>query len=505
MGRAYSAGMGLLRSMRTALGIGLLAGAAAGAGAALPAFGGGGGPGLLAAGLSAAALPDRVARERSRLAAANPEFYLDGVFYQPDIAEGFTDPVRRRADLQRIAAAGARTVWLQYLAHGDFSLLDPWPERIDPVRGLLDDAAAVGLMVWLGTREDPRVWSKDEVPARIWKDAGDRALLIAEEAAARYGTHPALAGWYWTPEVVWPAEPGPGRVQRLARISRTHIRALRRLLPMKPVAVVLGPGGRVGEEIPARGWCRWIEVVRPDVLVVMDGVGTGHVDVTQLDAVYTAAAGCAERVGARLVADVEVFGPGMRPDPVRLARQMEAAERRASEVVAFDLPHHLKADSVAAMLLAGRGPAGEELLSVQVRAPAGDWRTDRPELATLDLTTEGAVVLREVAIVTRYPHPEALSLAVNAGASFAAAGAMERLHGPGRDEVTWRWSGELDAVAVRVTLRRGSGALDVVASRLRGTSGRAAPSEPAVPPEPDPLSPEEAEVRHASPASPPPG
>ncbi len=494
--------MGLLRSVKIAVGIGLLAAVAAATGTMLPTPSGHSGPGLIAVELSAQGLPDRTAREAARATAANPAFYLDGAFYQPDIAEGFADPVRRLADLRRVADAGARTIWLQYLAHGDFSLLDPWPERIDPVRGLLDDAASVGLGVWLGTREDPRIWSEDEVSVRIWKDAGDQALLIAEEAAARYGTHPAVVGWYWTPEVVWPKQPGPGRVQRLATISGTHVRRLRTLVPGKPIAVALGPGGRVDEQLPAAGWCQWLQVVRPDVVVVMDGVGTGHVDVTQLDGVYTAAAGCAERIGARLVADVEVFGPGMQPDPVRLLRQMEAAERRASEIVAFDLPHHLKADSVAATLLAGLYPSGGALEAQQIRAPAGDWKADQPELGTLDLVPDGLVELSAVEVVTRFPHPEALSLSLDGGAGFAVAGALERFHGPGRDEVTWRWSGEQQVRGARVTLRRGEGALDVLASRLRGAAPTAAPSG-LVPGAP--VSPEEEQIRDASPAAPPPG
>ncbi len=494
--------MGLLRSIKTAAGIGLLAAVAAATGAVLPTPSGQSGPGLLAAGLSARFLPDRAAREEALASAPNPAFYLDGAFYQPDIAEGFADPARRLADLRRMADAGARTIWLQYLAHGDFSLLDPWPERIDPVRGLLDDAESVGLGVWLGTREDPRIWAKDEVSPRVWKDAGDRALRIAEEAAARYGTHPAVVGWYWTPEVVWPEQPGPRRVQRLARITRTHVRLLRDLVPGRPIAVALGPGGRVDEELPTKGWCQWLETVRPDVVVVMDGVGTGHVDVTQLDGVYTAAAGCAERIGARLVADVEVFGPGMQPDPVRLLRQMEAAARRASEIVAFDLPHHLKPDSVGARLLAGPLASGRPIGAQRVRAPAGDWAQDQPELATLDLVPDVPAGLTGVEIVTRFPHPEALSLSLDGGEGFVVAGALEQFHGPGRDEVTWRWFGDRRVHAARVTLRRGEGALDVLASHLRGAPLRPAPE---VPPPGTPVSPEEELGRGASPTAPPPG
>ena len=192
----------------------------------------------------------------------------------------------------------------------------------------------------------------------------------------------------------------------------------------------------------------------------------------------------------------------MQPDPVRLLRQMEAAERRASEIVAFDLPHHLKADSVAATLLAGLYPSGGALEAQQIRAPAGDWKADQPELGTLDLVPDGLVELSAVEVVTRFPHPEALSLSLDGGAGFAVAGALERFHGPGRDEVTWRWSGEQQVRGARVTLRRGEGALDVLASRLRGAAPTAAPSG-LVPGAP--VSPEEEQIRDASPAAPPPG
>ncbi len=421
-----------------------------------------------------------VAHRRLRESAPDPGFVLDGAFYQPDIAQGFTDPARRQADLGRLASLGGTTLWLQYLAHGDHSLLDPWPERVDPVRGLLDDAEEQGLVVWLGTREDPRLWDEGEVPLGVWKDAGDRALAVAEEAAARYGDHPAFAGWYWTPEVVWPGEPGPARARRLGRITSDHLRRLRSLVPGAPVAMAFGPGGTLGSEVPAAGWCRLMAAARPDVVVLMDGVGTGHVDVTQLDALYAAAAGCAARVGAKLVADVEVFGEGHPPDPGRLRAQMEIAWRRADAVVAFDLPHHLAPDSVGVALWSGARPLRDALDVTEERQPAGDWLVTAPSLATVDLVPTRAAPVGEVELVTRAPHPHEVSVAIDQGAGLTPRGSLVAHAGPGRDELTWRWRPPVEAAAdagesappagvvrARLTLLPGDGGLDVLAARLR--------------------------------------
>ena len=183
----------------------------------------------------------------------------------------------------------------------------------------------------------------------------------------------------------------------------------------------------------------------------------------------------------------------------------EAAERRASEVVAFDLPHHLKADSVGAKLMRGVAVQGSPLETIGVRAPAGDWTADKPALGTLDFTLDAPARVQTAEVVTRYPHPEALSVSIDGGGGFEGVGAMSGFHGPGRDEVTWRWQGDRWTSSVRVTLRRGSeGALDLVAQRLRGELNAPPVPKPVPDAEPSPaVSPEEAETRGASPAAPP--
>ncbi|MCO4774232.1 MAG: hypothetical protein KDA24_29665, partial [Deltaproteobacteria bacterium] len=155
------------RALRMLGTIGGLAGLAAALGWWLPTPAPGPESKLVSAGLDAATVRGFAERRRARATAPDPSFVVDGAFYQPNLAQGFADPERRRSDLARLVRLGGRTVWLQYLAHGDHSLLEPFPERVDPVLGLLDDAQELGLSVWVGTREDPRLWSEDEVPLSV--------------------------------------------------------------------------------------------------------------------------------------------------------------------------------------------------------------------------------------------------------------------------------------------------------------------------------------------------
>lgn len=425
---------------------------------------------LIAAKVDARTAPVSAERRQRRALAPDPSFVLDGAFYQPDLSAGFADRELRKADLARLVRLGGTTVWLQYLAHGEYSLLEPFPERVDPIRGLLDDAHDLGLAVWLGTREDPRLWSEQQVPLSLWKEVGDRALLIAEEAAARYGDHPAFAGWYWTPEVVWSKPPGPERTRRLANITARQVSQLRTLVPGAPVAVVLGPGGSLGREFPTRGWCRFLTRVAPEVVVVMDGVGTGHVDISQLDLLYAAAVGCAKKAGASVVADVEVFGTQYPPDPGRLRAQFAAGWKRSAAVVAFDLPHHMKEGSVAVRLASGELTVGPEMPGAESRDPSGDWLAVPPSLATLDVVPESPGPVGSAELVTRSPHPAEVSLSLDDGSGLLAQGSLEPHEGPGRDEITWRWRGSGGPVSVgaRFTVRRGDGQIDVLAARLRG-------------------------------------
>lgn len=356
---------------------------------------------------------------------ASPVF--DSVFIQPDREEGWEDPERRREDLKRAADLGVKTLIVQYLAHGAESLLAPRADGGDETADLLDDATRLGLEVWLGTREDPAIWDDLEVPVAVWSAAAAGGIAIAEEIGSRYAAHPAFTGWYWTPEVVWATEPKPARLRRISRITRHAVKKLRAAAD-KPVAVPVGASNLGSEGVFGGAWCRYLEVADADRVVAMDGVGTAHLDVAHLDRFYGALRGCAERLNIELIADLEVFGPGVQPAPARLERQLIAAMGLPHRRAAFDLGHHLKPRSEAARFWAN--PSGPPA-TINTAESGRDERGARMEVAS---------PAARVDVVTNPPHPEAVELyAILDQGDAQYLGEPLQTHGPGRYQRTWLW------------------------------------------------------------------
>ena len=382
----------------------------------------------------------------SPVAHAAEPIRLDFAFYQPDYDEGLANPVRRQADLDFARDAGVRHLVVQYLAHDDWSMLDPAGRGPSELRALLDEAHARGIKVWLGTLEDPRVWKRKRVPVRRWRAVAERGLEIAREAEALVGDHPAFHGWYWTPEAVWWDSPGPRRLEQITLTTQQAVLQLKQLSPHRPVAIVFGPGGSGEGNLLGISWCRYIEAVDPDVVVVMDGVGSAHLDVLLAPALYSLAHRCAERAEAEVWADVELFGPDleMKPTHARLTEQYRAARVATTMVGVFDLNHWLAEGTAARDWLRGRGGGGR-----RGGVRAGTWFPDHDWLArppvrtgsvTLELSTVPEPVLR-VEIVTRGVHPRSVSLAARGRAgTWEEWGDFEARHGPSRDEITWTWT-----------------------------------------------------------------
>jgi hypothetical protein len=367
---------------------------------------------------------------------------FDVLFIQPSLDAGFATPARRQADLDRAVSVGARAVVVQYLGYADWSLLEPWPGGADPIGELLDEARVRGLKVWLGTWEDPRIWRSRRPSAWLWRSVARRGVEVARIAAERYGDHPALAGWYFTPEAVWWSPPGSLRLERFSAITWQAVRDLESLTG-HPVAIVLGPSGRGEANLLGISWCRYIEAVDPDVVVAMDSVGSGALDVEAAGALYGLLHPCAQRTGAQLWSDVELFGPdGMDPTLERLWRQYRAARAGTPVVAAFDLPTHMAPGTAGARFADGARPPDRPIEPAGVALyPDRDWGA-RPFVKEGSVTVElpaGAEVAR-VEFHTRQHHPRSVTLSLTTeGGAEVQVGSMEARHGPGRDEWTWIW------------------------------------------------------------------
>ncbi len=398
---------------------------------------------------------------------------FDSLFWQPDLAEGFGDPVQVAAEVDRAARAGVRTIVVQWLAHGRQNLLDVTVEGRDPIETLLDEAHARGISVWLGTWEDPAIWRTRQIALPVWRGAMIRGTALAAEAAARYGRHPALAGWYYTPEAVWWRPPSPPVLERLTALTAEAVARLR-ALTSHPVAIALGPSGRGEANLYPISWCRYLEGSRPDVVVVMDGVGSAHLDVALAPALYGIVHRCAERADATMWADVELFGPDRRPPSLeRLGLQYDAARASAIHVTAFDQPHYLMPDTPGGRFWAGERAAGPALPVLPLRrTPDGPWTTQRPRVQRghVDALLAGPPTrLARVEVVVRR---EARSVSVDGlrpeGGVLGGADLVEA-HGPGRDEWTWSWDLPPTApllAGVRARVEAGRQPVEVVAIRL---------------------------------------
>lgn len=374
---------------------------------------------------------------------------LDFVFLQPDRDAGWGNPTVVAGDLDRAARLGVGDVVLQYVGHGDDDLL------VDGFVGtLLDLASARGLQVWVGTWEEPGLWRQRQVPLPRWRSAAEQGVLAAERVADAYAGHPAFAGWYWTPEAVWWRTPGTRRLEALTATTADAVRKLRALAD-KPVAIALGPSGRGEGNLLMSSWCRYLEGAAPDVVVAMDGVGSGHLDAAVLPGLYSTLRTCSDRIGARLWADLEVFSPDLRtlPAPARLDAQ-HAAAGPADAIGAFDLSHHLRRGPASAWW-EGRDP-GLRLLreGAPTPYPLGDWRTRPvPREVSASVTLPARADVRRVEFVLRGNPARSVTLSTEG----QELGALVVHHGPGRDEQTWIWTGRATVRTLKLTIRQGRG------------------------------------------------
>jgi len=396
---------------------------------------------------------------------------LDLVFVQPDI--DFLDRSAMGADLDRAVELGVSEVIVQYLAHGDSRLPPIDPTHPDPVLWFLDLAHERGLRVWLGTWELAVTWRRDEVPLNIWRRIADLGAGLVEDVAGRYHGHPAFAGWYWTPEAVWPESPAPNRLEALTWTTKKALLRIRAASPNAPVAIVLGPSYGEGNLL-SRSWCRYIEATSPERVVVMDGVGMGHLDASLAGALYEQVDTCAARAGAVVVSDIELFGPedlDLAPSRERMQRQYDEARAKTTVVGAFDLNHHLRPGTPGhAFLFDDPPPARQSVPLVDPsHNPPEAWR----ERARLDYGihqaafADGAQRFTRLEVITREHHPEyVVAAAVGSDGALTDLGPASPEHGPGRNELTWTWEGpENGAAGVAFRMSTKSGTMDAVELR----------------------------------------
>lgn len=276
----------------------------------------------------------------------------DGTFLQPTTGQLEWDGSRWERLLDRLQAAGIRTVVMQWTEHGVISFAgDRDDGRPSLAAELLERAGDRGMGVWLGLHEDGDWWSRVEAPrdslAPYLRERRRRSLSLARRLRPLAAEHDAFRGWYLPEEV----DDRNWRREDRAGLLRRHLDALADSLhsvtPGRPVAVSGFTTGVPAPEEVRRFWSRLLEQADVDAVFFQDGVGTGALTLERLPDYLQAVRGAADARDRELRVVVELFESRAEgaPRPAELGRVVEqmrlAREASTGPVLAFSFPDYM--------------------------------------------------------------------------------------------------------------------------------------------------------------------
>lgn len=220
---------------------------------------------------------------------------------QQDLTNGVPDWTR---ELGRLQSIGIRGAILQYC--GDE--LGPFDGRVHgyaPVKDLLEAASTLGIGVLVGLYHDPR-WPNtfpidSELPPPLGRPTEMAALLSTCQAS------PACVGWYVPQEIddlTWAA--AERRALLRGFLDRTS-QALRGLGPGRPIAIAPFYTGTISPGAHAQFWSELLADHPIDLLMLQDGVGSGHGDADKAAQMLGALLPATSQLGVELWSTLELF------------------------------------------------------------------------------------------------------------------------------------------------------------------------------------------------------
>lgn len=295
-------------------------------------------------------------------AGACPRAPLAATFLQPTVAiraqESRWDELF--ADVRRL---GMSEIYLQWSAGvGEMDEGEAqWSEDPAPfVRSVLDRAARRGLRVWVGLTYTDAWWTRIERtrPLESVEVYLRRRLFWNGSLAARVAPvvreHAAFAGWYVNDEIDdqnWLQE---ARRAAVARYVHDLTARLRALTPDRPVSISGFATGFAPPRLLAEQWRAIVAGGGPDVVLLQDGIGAGHLTERELRLVVPPVREAVEEAGGDLGMVVELFaqtpetGTAERPfsaAPARLdrveAQTVAATSLVGGPLVAFSVPDYM--------------------------------------------------------------------------------------------------------------------------------------------------------------------
>ncbi|MGD9497259.1 MAG: DUF4434 domain-containing protein [Armatimonadota bacterium] len=290
---------------------------------------------------------------------------LDGAFWAfhyPHWAQRWDDAALA-AEVDRAHAIGVDTLmlytvmgrdgeWATVMPDAPLPQIAAWSGR-DPLEVILSRADALGMRAYLGDAP-PTGYSLVGEEQTVMAASRERLDAYRRALLARYGAHPSLVGYYLNFELCPdnfgndPAEPAR-QVEQLA----AFISALR-----PDLEIVLPVGLYRWRDTPERNWrfvgpdeirAFWRPFIAAvpdvDVIMVIDGCGTGLSPLALTDLNQAAVRAICDELGKTMWTDVEcaVMGQGgYHSFPIgRLVPSIEVAAQHANYLVTFDYPNYL--------------------------------------------------------------------------------------------------------------------------------------------------------------------
>ncbi len=291
--------------------------------------------------------------ECRRLWAESPTALVTGAFLQLTPANAASVQARWDRQFEAMKAIGMDTLVVQYVASDDDyhypTKIDGAKSRpVDVVQHVLDSAQRSGIRVFLGLQLDGSFWrGKLDLKKRVQQNSA-----TLDELCERYGSSPALAGWY-LPEEIDDLTPGRSYADRLLQyLSQITEQAHRKTgLP-----VMISP--YFGQKPDATAYARWWdEVALPsvdvDIVALQDGVGTHRTTIAESREVFAALAPVMKRHGVAFWANNECFNQthgspvddrewSAQPTDIgTFVRQVQAMAPFVEKSITFEFHHYL--------------------------------------------------------------------------------------------------------------------------------------------------------------------
>ncbi|MDF2096642.1 DUF4434 domain-containing protein [Aquibaculum arenosum] len=265
--------------------------------------------------------------------------------------------------LQRWKALGAQEIVLQWSAHGS-----PGDERFalierGAVQALLEAGAQAGVRIRLGLRYDPGLWDPrnhdegrsadghttvtappSELETYLARRLRDQEALVA--ALGPFANHLAFAGWYIADEIDDRNWTSPARRAVLNDYLADVADLLHSVAPGVDIAISGFSTGWMPPQEWAAFWTDLLTATGIDRLYFQDGIGAGHLEMTELPHYLPPLAEGLQQAGHGLSVVVELFGAGGQDeafgpaDPERVMQQLALAAVTRAPTVSFALPHY---------------------------------------------------------------------------------------------------------------------------------------------------------------------